>query len=101
LGKLRRGSYVYIDKTGHIFRLINQRKYYFLCRPHCYQKERHVWIVSFLSQSGGEGFLYEAFYHAIFFIAFLLVQTYTQDRRADYYKELVLIGSGCADKQVK
>ncbi|WP_250632533.1 ATP-binding protein [Rhodoflexus caldus] len=37
-GELRRGGYVYIDKTPHIFRLIDQGKYYFLSRPRRFGK---------------------------------------------------------------
>jgi hypothetical protein len=37
-GELRRGGYVYIDKTSHIFRLIDQGKYYFLSRPRRFGK---------------------------------------------------------------
>ncbi|WP_250632684.1 ATP-binding protein [Rhodoflexus caldus] len=37
-GELRRGGYVYIDKTAHIFRLIDQGKYYFLSRPRRFGK---------------------------------------------------------------
>ncbi|MDW8206014.1 MAG: AAA family ATPase, partial [Cytophagales bacterium] len=37
-GELRKGGYVYIDKTPDIFRLIDQGKYYFLSRPRRFGK---------------------------------------------------------------
>jgi hypothetical protein len=37
-GELRRGGYVYIDKTADIFRLVGQGKFYFLSRPRRFGK---------------------------------------------------------------
>jgi phosphoserine phosphatase len=37
-GELRRGGYVYIDKTADIFRLVDQGKFYFLSRPRWFGK---------------------------------------------------------------
>jgi hypothetical protein len=37
-GELRRGGYVYIDKTADIFRLVDQGKFYFLSRPRRFGK---------------------------------------------------------------
>ncbi|MBD5227513.1 MAG: AAA family ATPase [Bacteroidales bacterium] len=36
--EIREGGYAYVDKTGYIFRLINDNKYYFLSRPRRFGK---------------------------------------------------------------
>ena len=36
--KLRSGNYLYVDKTRHIFDLVNSGSYYFLSRPRRFGK---------------------------------------------------------------
>ena len=36
--KIVEGNYVYVDKTGYIYNLINEASYYFLSRPRRFGK---------------------------------------------------------------
>ena len=36
--EIRKGDWVYVDKTSHVFRLVTEGKYYFLSRPRRFGK---------------------------------------------------------------
>jgi len=36
--KIRTGNYLYVDKTGHAYNLVNKAEYYFLSRPRRFGK---------------------------------------------------------------
>lgn len=52
--ELRKGGYVYVDKTALAYKIINQSKYYFLSRPRRFGKSLFVSMLECLFQAGGD-----------------------------------------------
>ena len=60
--KLRKGGYVYVDKTEEIFHLLQRGNYYFLSRPRRFGKSLLLSTLKYLFQ--GERELFEGLYIA-------------------------------------
>jgi hypothetical protein len=54
--EIRKGGYIYVDKTDLAYQLINQSKYYFLSRPRRFGKSLFVSMLDYLFQGKKEYF---------------------------------------------
>jgi hypothetical protein len=58
--ELIKGNYIYVDKTGYIYKLINSGKYYFLSRPRRFGKSLLLSTFEYLFK--GEKELFKGLY---------------------------------------
>ncbi len=54
--ELRKGNYLYVDKTQHLYELVNNGKYYFLSRPRRFGKSLMVSTLKYLYRAEQEAF---------------------------------------------